>query len=280
MPQSRETLKLMEGLTLTAAPFIVTIYGDVVVPRGEVLSMASLIDICDRAGLSENLVRTAVSRLVKAGRLEGERTGRHSFYRLAPAARAEFAQAAELLYASSFESCQWLVVLLPGAADDTIKGFRMARLAGDAWVCPDRGRVPPGAKMALRAAAVDAPSYRLLAKCWDLNAVGEGYRQMQTRFAPLLARVNKGKRLAPEDALMARVLLVHLYRAPLLRDPCLPAASMPAGWPGPAARALFCELYRALSPDAERHIGRALHGEQDLLRAQTPETVARLAAMG
>ena len=62
---------LLEDLRLTAASFIVTIYGDVALPRGEVLWMGSLIGVCARVGISENLVRTAVSRLVAAGRLEG-----------------------------------------------------------------------------------------------------------------------------------------------------------------------------------------------------------------
>lgn len=77
--------ELTAWLTVTAASFIVAVYGDVVVPRGEVLWMGSLIGICARIGISENLVRTATSRLVAAGRLEGERAGRRSFYRLAPA---------------------------------------------------------------------------------------------------------------------------------------------------------------------------------------------------
>ena len=97
MPRTALTDRLMQDLPLTAASFIVTVYGDIVVPRGEVLWMGSLIEICDSVGISENLVRTAVSRLVSAGSLLGERNGRRSFYRLAPAARAEFAEAAQRL---------------------------------------------------------------------------------------------------------------------------------------------------------------------------------------
>ena len=59
--------------------FIVTVYGDVVVPRGGVLWTGTLIEVCERVGISESLVRTAVSRLVAAHRLRGERLGRHSY---------------------------------------------------------------------------------------------------------------------------------------------------------------------------------------------------------
>ena len=66
------------------------------VPRGGVLWTGTLIELCGSAGINESLVRTAVSRLVAAERLAGERIGRRSYYRLAEAARAEFQQAADL----------------------------------------------------------------------------------------------------------------------------------------------------------------------------------------
>ena len=78
----RATDGLLDGERLRAASFIVTIYGDVVEPRGGLLWMGTLIEVCARAGISETRVRTAVSRLVAAGRLEGTREGRRSFYRL------------------------------------------------------------------------------------------------------------------------------------------------------------------------------------------------------
>jgi phenylacetic acid degradation operon negative regulatory protein len=40
-----------------------------------------------------------------------------------------------------------------------------------------------------------------------------------------------------------RTLLIHEYRRVLLRDPNLPEALLPAGWPGLQARALCESLY-------------------------------------
>ena len=65
-------------------------------------------------------------------------------------------------------------------------------------------------------------------------------------FAPLAT-----EGLAPAAALGLRLLLVHVFREIALRDPLLPPELLPADWPGPAARALFARLYRALSPRAE-----------------------------
>ncbi|PII39244.1 hypothetical protein T190_08555, partial [Sinorhizobium meliloti CCBAU 01290] len=95
---SRIIRPILDETPLRAASFIVTIYGDVVEPRGGAIWIGNLIEICAGVGISETLVRTAVSRLVAAGQLAGEREGRRSFYRLTDAARAEFAAAARVIF--------------------------------------------------------------------------------------------------------------------------------------------------------------------------------------
>ena len=276
MSQTDLIPRLCADLPITAGSFIVTVYGDVVVPRGEVLWIGSLIETCARIGISENLVRTAVSRLVAAGRLEGERSGRRSFYRLAPAARAEFADAARLLYARPQPSGDWLVMLHPAMPEDLARRHRMARMGGDLWLCPARGDLPPTGGLVLRAApAAGLDHLPQLAGFWDLAALAQGYRMVLARFRPL----SDGPVLSPEDALIARLLLVHLYRGVLLRDPGLPPEALPPDWPGTEAQALFRSLYPALSPLAEAHIARVMVGEDGPLAETTPRTQARLHAL-
>jgi phenylacetic acid degradation operon negative regulatory protein len=276
MPQTDLIQRLTAGLPITAGSFIVTVYGDVVVPRGEVLWIGSLIAICARIGISENLVRTAVSRLVAAGRLEGERVGRRSFYRLAPAARAEFAEAARLLYARSQPSGDWLVLLDPDLPEDLARRHRMARIGGDLWLCPARGDLPASSGLVLRATAVaGADQLPQLARFWDLEALAARYRDVLDRFTP----VASGTAITPDDALIARLLLVHLYRGVLLRDPGLPPEALPRDWPGTEAQGLFRSLYPALTPQAEAHIARVMEGEDGPLAEATPRSQARLQAL-
>lgn len=265
---------LTKDLVLTAGSFIVTVYGDVVVPRGEVLSMASLIELCARVGIRENLVRTAVSRLVSAGRLEGERVGRRSFYRLAPAARAEFARAAQLLYSPPVEAQGWLIAHAPGLAEEGLKSDGFARLSGDVWLAPDRGQTPAGVALLMKATVAEGAAS--LADCWDLAPIHSGYAELLARFDGLAPAAG----VSASDALIARLLLVHLYRAVLLRDPRLPAAVLPADWPGHSAARLFPDLYRALTPAAEAALSAQLEGDDGPLPATTPQTAARLATLG
>ncbi len=278
MDRSPLAESLTKDLSLTAGSFIVTVYGDVVVPRGEVLWMGSLIEVCALVGIRENLVRTAVSRLVSAGRLEGERTGRRSFYRLAPEARAEFTQAARLLYSRDDAPAGWLIVHAPGLADEALRGQGFARLSGDVWVAPDRGQRVVGAALSLQAAPPEDPA--TLAACWDLAAIRAGYEGMIARFGGLEGATAAGGRIGAGDALIARLLLVHVYRGVLLRDPRLPEAALPDDWPGFAARRLFRRLYKDLSPDADAAVARLLEGGDRPLPETTPRTEARLFALG
>ncbi|SNR46801.1 PaaX family transcriptional regulator [Paracoccus sediminis] len=277
MSQTDLIPRLTADLPITAGSFIVTVYGDVVVPRGEVLWIGSLIAICARIGIRENLVRTAVSRLVAADRLEGTRVGRRSFYRLAPAARAEFADAARLLYARTEPSGDWLVMLAPDMPEDLARRHRMARMGGDLWLCPARNGLPDAGGLVLVASPVAGLEHvPQLAGFWDLETLADGYRVVLDRFRPLADDLA----LSPEDALTARLLLVHQYRGVLLRDPGLPAAALPSDWPGTMAQALFRSLYIALSPLAEAHIARVMEGEDGPLPRTTPRTQARLTALG
>lgn len=269
---------LLAAVPLRATAMIVTIYGDVVVPRGGVLWMGTLVEICAALGISETLVRTAVSRLVGAGQLVGERVGRRSYYRLAEAAGQEFAGAARLLYGPASDASGWMIHHAPGLADDVIRRAGLARIGADLYLRPahDGAMAVPG--LAFRAevatGGADLPAY--VAGLWPLDSHAAGYHAMIAQFRPVATWLAQGGALGPAQALVARLLLVHAYRGVLLRDPRLPVAALPADWPGAAARALFAQLYPLLSARADSYVGAHFDGGSGLLPAQTPQTQARL----
>lgn len=272
--------QVMRDLPVTAASFIVTVYGDVVVPRGGVMWIGSLIETCAPLGINENLVRTAVSRLVANGQLAGERNGRRSFYRLAPSVRAEFAQAARLLYGRRRACESWLVLLAPDMTEDLARRHSMARMGGDVWLCPAGDDLPATAGVVLRARPVGDPAqWAPLAALWDLEGLQARYGAMLARFQPLADAVQGGEAISDEDALIARLLLVHVYRGVVLRDPGLPPAALPENWPGNRAQDLFRGLYRHLSPQADRHVADRIEGADGVLPKSTDQTEARMAAL-
>lgn len=266
----------LQGFAPTATSFIVSVYGDIVVPRGGVLWMGSLIAFCAGAGINESLVRTAVSRLVASGRLTGERRGRRSYYRLAEPAQAEFAEAAQRLYGPGHAASGFVILHAPDLPPDQARLAGYGAMGGGTYLLPDWMAPLPGT--AFRAEPL-GPVAALAAALWDLDSLAQDYQQMLDRFLPLAADLRAGRSLARPDALLLRLALVHVFRRVLLRDPELPAAALPADWPGAAARALFRTLYPALSDLAESHIADSLEGDLGPLPGRTPRTEARLARM-
>ena len=254
---------IAEALPLRAAGFIVTLYGDAVVPRGGEVWIGTIIEACATLGISDTLVRTAVSRLVASGQLKGWRRGRRSFYRLTEHAGAEFAEASRLIYGPP-EPWRWRFLHLPEAGAEArmalLERQGYARLRPTLAVGPARVAVPNGC-LAFDAVPEGPLLQDFAAGAWDLAPHAAAYRALLDAFGPL-------EGMAPGDgaeALAARLLLVHAWRHALLRDPRLPTEALPADWPGHAARELFHRLYAALSPAADSHIGARFEGPQGLL---------------
>lgn len=257
-----------------AGHLIVTLYGDVVEPRGGTLWMGRVIELCRAAGLSETLVRTAVSRLVAAGQLVGERSGRRSYYRLTPKAQVEFARAAHVLFLPPDLPNDFAVLATPKTGLPL--GFVLLR--PDLAIGPYRDNLGLEGQFVLRASidqqGRDLPDF--VASLWNLEPLAASYRSVLAHFGPLLGAEPP---LAPRDALVARLLLVDGYRAAILRDPLLPQAALPKDWPGRAARAVFVRLYLQLSPAADSYIRQEFHESEGLILEETQQRADRMARL-
>lgn len=244
---------LLNALPVSAATFIVTLYGDVISPRGGEVWTGNILETLATVGISESRVRTALSRLVAAGQLEGTREGRRSYYRLTQRAAGAFSAAARLIYAPVEPAPMraWHLVALPDenreAAARILARHRFGFLSPHLAVLPDRGASLPRLPGCLFSAATDDGRLGdLLAAAWQLSALSGRMRCFIEHFEPW----DSGD--VPHDAALGlRLLLVHAYRELALRDPLLPPPFLPPDWPGPGARALFARLYCALSPAAE-----------------------------
>jgi len=257
------------GMPLRAAGFIVTLYGDAVVPRGGEIWVGTIIETCARVGFSETLVRTAVSRLVAAGQLEGTRRGRRSFYRLTAGARAEFQAAAALIYGPP-DPCGWRFVYLPtegaDAAMSQLERQGYARVRAQLAVGPARGPLPQDL-LGFEATPTGAEDLlpQFAAHLFDLAPHARAYGDLISQFSAVLP---VAATIDGPQALALRLLLVHAWRSALLRDPRLPKSALPDDWPGHDARLLFARLYVALSPAADRHIAHSVEGATGQLAAQ------------
>ncbi len=273
---------------------IITIFGDAIAPRGGAVTLGSLIRLAHTFGLTERLVRTAVARLAREDWLVAHRHGRRAEYRLSAGGAERFRQATAKIYAPAPHRWdgRWTLLLPAGAAPPRVReelrwrGY--GQLSAGVFAHPTdtaaqaraavRSAAPRLRALVLTSVAADAPSNRqLLARGWDLQDLGRGYRRFVKRFAPVEAALG-GARLDPEAAFVVRTLLIHEYRKVHLKDPLLPAALLPSAWIGTAAYALCRRLYGRVFAPAEAHLDAIAHRLHEPLPAAGAAARARFRA--
>lgn len=288
---------------IRAGSFIITIYGDAVAPRGGAASMQGLLAVMETVGVSDSLVRTAVSRLVSDGWLARARVGRRSFYRLTDSGRRRFEEATRRIYAGPPTDWDgnWRLVLVPGGASERRERLRkdlrwigFGQLAPGALIHPSpdaqaledvlavEGEDGDGGDGAMvidgrTLSGADADTLQaLVADCWSLEDLAAGYRAFIERFAPLgRALAGGGVGLSDLQCLLVRLLLIHEYRKVILRDPMLPVQLLPQDWIGGAAHDLCRDIYAAVVGRAERWLSENFETETGPLPTPHPRFFTR-----
>lgn len=265
---------------------IVTIYGDAIVPRGGSVWLGTLLAFFKGLDIADGVVRTAMSRLASDGWLTRTKVGRNSFYRLADKGRETFARATEHIYrprppewSGHFE----MLLVEPAAREGAriaLEEAGFGTLLPGAFVAPAGVAVPAAAAAALRldVSGTAEGNRTLAARAWPLAETAEAYETFAATFEPLRAELAAGMMLTDLEAMVARVLLIHAYRRIVLRDPILPAAVLPEGWPGGAARAICADIYQSVIDASERWLDANAIGEDGLPLQAGPEIGKRFKA--
>ena len=278
---------------LRGGSLLMTVFGDAIAPRGERVSLGSLIGLAGPFGLAERLVRTSVARLAADGWLAPLRRGRRSEYRLSDSGHGVFAEATQRIYAVSpgeWDGHWTLLTVPPGGGAraqlrERLRWSGFGQLAPGVFVHPSRSArsvlpadgAEDGWLFTSRGESLEADR-RVAAAAWDLADLARRYRRFRDAFAPIEA-CGSLRHLAPQAAFVVRTLLIHEYRKIHLRDPLLPPALLPEDWIGAEAYALCRRLYAAVFSAAERHLdahGATLDGP---LPSPGPEVFARFGGL-
>jgi phenylacetic acid degradation operon negative regulatory protein len=246
---------------------VITLFGDAIVPRGGSVWLGTLLEFFQTLQIDSGVVRTAMSRLAADGWLERDKIGRNSFYRLAQKGRLTFDTAVTHVY--NPKAADWTgrfeLLLITDSADrdasrEALKDSGFGSPLPGVFVAPSGVPVPAEARGAIRleVSAEDDSGRRLLKESWPLQRTADAYLRFIKTFEPLRGWIDRGEPLSDTDAFTARILLIHHYRRVVLRDPLLPAALLPADWPGRAARKQCGEIYRGLLDPSEQWLER--HG--------------------
>jgi phenylacetic acid degradation operon negative regulatory protein len=289
-----------------ARSLIVTVWGDALAPHGGIVWLAGLIRLMAPFGMNERLVRTSVFRLVRDGWLTAQSRGRRSRYRLTREGARRFDQAHHRIYTAPNPDWDgdWEVVLAPsdtaGPAArlklrDELAWEGFGTLAPGAYARPLHGdsalpRIVSALRLESRITvlrAKDDPSLggaslaTRVGTAWDLAALAADYRRFLDRFGGVIDafRAAGAENGDPGQCFIVRTLLIHAFRRVLLRDPQLPSALLPPGWPGAAAYSLTREVYRFTLKPTERHLVETIVGDGDPLPPADPTFQARFGGL-
>ncbi|MFI1382293.1 PaaX family transcriptional regulator C-terminal domain-containing protein [Embleya sp. NPDC020886] len=223
----------------------------------------------DALGVPEAATRRAITRLTGEGWLVARAEGRYTRLTLAPSLYRLLTGWTERLARATREtpwSGQWQQLLFrPPATLREARAVVEEQLAfegfGDlgrgVWIAADPGGV--GALRALIAeqglaghatwmtSSVSDPEREraLVEQAWDPAAIRVVLEAFVDRFAG--ARAN-----TDAEAFELRTRLVHAWRLTFECDPRLPAALLPADWPGAAASDLFVATWHQVHEPAQR----------------------------
>mgnify|MGYP001157353671 FL=1 len=259
---------------------VFTLYGEYLLHRDEPIWVGSLISLLQPFGLSEGAVRTVLSRMARKGWLDGQRTGRNSFYDLAPKGRRLLEAGQDRIFHPSWDGPwdgSWFLLAYSIPEDvrhlrdrlrDRLAWLGFGSLGNGLWISPHdvEQEVRALAEQlgiqqhleCFRAQRVgNREPQALVDRCWDLPGVNAHYLEFTGRWRSELDRCQTGVSsgdVTAEECFTLRFDLMHEFRAFPLEDPYLPRTLLPERWHGGTATQLFHALHDVLEGPADQYV--------------------------
>ncbi len=258
---------------------MLTLYGDYVLHRGGEIGIGSLVRLLSNFGLSEQAIRSAVSRMCRSGLLKAKRSNRKSYYSLTSEGHSLLTEGAQRIFQrkESHWDGNWNIVSysIPESmrqARDRLRlelGWLGYGALGEAtWISPhDRTREVNNLLRkfnieeyvnifsAQHQGSIDPG--KIVSRCWDLGKIHQKYADFLTDYRPKLEghrkRLEAGETIEPSECFVARFNLIHEYRKLPFFDPDLPLELLPENWLRPEAAALFNEYHGLLTEKANEY---------------------------
>jgi phenylacetic acid degradation operon negative regulatory protein len=252
-----------------------TLFGDYIMHRGGEVWVGSLIKIAAEFGLSQQAVRSALSRMSQKGYLKIRHVGNRSYY--GPTARTkrllEEGERRIFVRRTGPWDRRWhiLVYSIPERKRDVRAELRKqlswlgyGPLSSGSWICPHDveadaralvSRLDIESWVEMFSAAHMGPSdeRELAAQCWDLDGINRRYRAFLDRWRPAFDELRRRGDVADGECFVQRFLLIHEYRKFFFIDPDLPPELLPEVWCGTEARELFHTYHQFLAEGANRY---------------------------
>jgi phenylacetic acid degradation operon negative regulatory protein len=258
---------------------MLTLFGDYFRHREGEIGIGSLIRLFSNFGLSEQSVRSAVSRMCSAGLLESRRKGAKSYYSLTAAGNRLLEEGARRIFerrATRWDGT-WTVVVyfIPEGRRDARDRLRpdlgllgFGALTEATWISPndllkeveetvDRLEIKEYVQVFQAKHIGFSDPKRLVERCWDLNKIHNKYAEFVDTYQPKLEkhleRLHEGETILSSDCFVERFNLIHEYRRLPYFDPDLPAELLPKKWLRSKAASVFNEYHELLNQKATEY---------------------------
>ncbi|MGH1525122.1 PaaX family transcriptional regulator [Leifsonia sp. L25] len=276
---AREDLEARSG---SATAMLRTVVGSTLRPLGGWMSAAGAAELMAALGVPATTARSSLARLCTRGVLVREPRDGVAGYALHPAAVPMLERGDARIFGERAAPASWCLVSFSFPEHQRSQRNRLRRalaalgcgtVADGLWIGPDSlegelaevGRafgadLFSGAKLAADPSTPDLAS--AVARWYDLPALRSLHESFLARFQNTPAPVDD------RDAFALWIRLLDEWRVIPYRDPGLPAAALPADWPGAASAALFARLHAGLA-------GRALAFAAQTARADRGPSAPR-----
>jgi phenylacetic acid degradation operon negative regulatory protein len=256
----------------TSQGLLLTLIGDYWFGHAAYIPSAALVALLAEFDISGQAARAALSRVQRAGYLQGERQGRRTMYRLSPesanravaSGRRIMRFTAERPATSAPWDGTWTLVtyaLQTEQVDERRQLRRQLRALGfgglqdGVWISPRVTAAQVNRALGdelevdlviFEEAALAECSALEVNRIWSLDEIAERYQGIVGQLKAMLPKVRGRRGPSPAEALVMRTEAMQEWRMMPLVDPRLPVELLPERWPGWQARELFTEVYDRL----------------------------------
>jgi len=263
---------------------MLTLYGDYVRYRGVEIGIGSLIKLLGNFDLSEQSVRSAVSRMCRAGLLKVRHNGVRSYYSLTEEGMGLLEEGERRIFERKSSSWDgyWSVVVyfIPEEkreARDTLRQeltwMGYGPLSTATWISPHdlskevealakRLKIKEYVQIFQAEHLGFSDPKAIISRCWDLNRIHKRYANFITEHRAKLdehrKRLKNGENIDPSEFFTERFKLIHEYRRLPYFDPDLPEDLLPKNWLRSQASALFYEYHNLLAEKANEYFDSVL----------------------
>jgi phenylacetic acid degradation operon negative regulatory protein len=253
---------------------LLTLYGDygLQIPRGEI-GIGSLIELLSNFGLSEQAIRSAVSRMCRNGILKVRRMNTKSYYSLTEEGSGLLETGKQRIFDRKKRhwNDRWTIVTysIPEQQRTVRNQLRQelgwlgfGPLSKATWISPNN-LIEQVEEIANRLHIKDhiqifetqhrgsTDPQNIVNRCWDLKRLHKKYSDFIVKYQPKLddyqRRIDSNSSINPSTCFVERFELIHEYRRFPFFDPDLPVELLPKDWLRFEATDLFHKYYGLLT---------------------------------